>query len=104
MLLTKILKSLPYLSRIWSDLGEEERQILRHGVRLVRSREEPVCLQTPVLVVLLDREHLVVAGCNACCVGVPFAWKGVLQRSDLVVIFLVQKSSTTACKVARLFI
>ena len=79
---------MPCQNRIWSDLGEEERQILRHGVRLVRSGEEPVGLQTPVLIVLLDREHLVVAGRNACCVGVPFAWKGILQSSNLVVIFL----------------
>ena len=93
MLLTKILKSLPYLSRIWSNFGEKECQILRHGVRLVRSWEQPVGLQAPVLVVLLDREHLVVARGNACCVGVPLSWEGIFQRRNLMVGFLTEEKN-----------
>ena len=41
------------------DLGEQEGQVLRHRVWFVSCWEQPVGLQTPVLVVLLDLQHLV---------------------------------------------
>ena len=66
------------------DLGEEECQVLRHRVWLVRSREEPIGLQAPVLGILLNGEHLVAALGNACCVRVPLARQSVLQSCNLL--------------------
>ena len=67
-------------------LCEQERQVLRHRVRLVRGGEESVRLQAPVLVVLLHGEHLVVALCHTGCVGVAFARQRILESSDLMIV------------------
>ena len=67
------------------NLGEEERQVLRHGVWLVRGREQPIGLQTPVFVVFLNREHLVAALRNACCIWVSFTRQCVFESGDLVI-------------------
>ena len=71
------------------DLGEEECKVLRHWVWLVRSREEPIGLQAPVLGILLNGEHLVVALGNACSVRIPLARQRILQRSNFVVVFVL---------------
>ena len=46
-------------SLLRSDLGEEERQVLGHGVRLVGRGEEAVRLQAAVRAILLHFQHLV---------------------------------------------
>ena len=71
------------------DLGEEECQVLRHWVWLVRGREEPIGLQAPGLIVLLNGEHLVAALSNAGRVGVTLAGKSILQRRNFVVVFVL---------------
>ena len=71
------------------DLGEEECQVLRHWVWLVRGGEEPIGLQAPVLVVLLNGQHLVVALGNACSVRIPLARQSILQRSNFVVVLVL---------------
>ena len=76
-------------SPVRRDLGEEECQILWHWVWLVRGREEPIGLQAPVLIVLLNGEHLVAALGNAGRVGVTLAWKSILQRCNFVVVFVL---------------
>ena len=70
------------------DLGEEECQVLRHWVWLVRGREEPIGLQAPVLIVLLHGQHLVVALGDTSRIGITLAWKSILQRRDFVVVFI----------------
>mmetsp|Transcript_36010 Transcript_36010/g.58978 ORF Transcript_36010/g.58978 Transcript_36010/m.58978 type:complete len:457 (-) Transcript_36010:72-1442(-) len=74
---------------LWGNLGEQESQILRHRVWLVGGGKEPIGLQTPVLVVLLHLEHLVLAGRHAGCIGVSFTWQQVLQGGDLVVVLVL---------------
>ena len=71
------------------DLGEEECQVLRHRVWLVRGGEESIGLQAPVLVVLLNGQHLVVALGNACSVRIPLARQSILQRSNFVVVLVL---------------
>ena len=78
-----------YSAPVRRDLGEEECQVLRHRVWFVRSREEPIGLQAPVLVVLLNGQHLVVALGNACCIGIPLARQSILERSYFVIVLVL---------------
>ena len=56
-------QDIPHVDHLlWSDLGEQEGQVLRHRIGLVGSWEKPVGLQAPVLVVLLNLQHLVLPG------------------------------------------
>ena len=77
----KHVKSFP--TAAW-NLGEQKGKVLGHRVWLVRGGKEPVRLQAAVLVVLLDRKHLVLALGHACSVGVTLARQGVLERGNLL--------------------
>mmetsp|Transcript_43316 Transcript_43316/g.103243 ORF Transcript_43316/g.103243 Transcript_43316/m.103243 type:complete len:208 (+) Transcript_43316:541-1164(+) len=95
-------KNIPHVDHLLRrDLGEEECKVLRHWVWLVRSREEPIGLQAPVLVVLLNGQHLVAALSNTCRVRVPLAWKSVLQCCNFVVVlvFLRQFLKILICSI-----
>mmetsp|Transcript_43299 Transcript_43299/g.103189 ORF Transcript_43299/g.103189 Transcript_43299/m.103189 type:complete len:214 (+) Transcript_43299:28-669(+) len=69
-----------------SNFGEQEGQVLWHGVWLVGGGEEPVGLQAPVLAVLLHLEHFVLALGHPCGICIVVARQQVLQRRDLVIV------------------
>mmetsp|Transcript_36009 Transcript_36009/g.58973 ORF Transcript_36009/g.58973 Transcript_36009/m.58973 type:complete len:447 (-) Transcript_36009:98-1438(-) len=67
------------------NLGEQECQVLRHGIWFVRGGEQTVGLQAPVLVVLFHLQHLVLTLRHSRSIGVSFTWEQVLHGRDLVV-------------------
>ena len=66
-----------------SDLGEQEGQVLRHGIRFVRRGEKPIGLQAAVGAVLLHLQHLILACSHTRSIGVTLSRKGILQGGNL---------------------
>mmetsp|Transcript_59862 Transcript_59862/g.96921 ORF Transcript_59862/g.96921 Transcript_59862/m.96921 type:complete len:405 (-) Transcript_59862:126-1340(-) len=83
-------QDVPHVNHLlWRNLGEQERQICWHGIRLVGSGEQPVGQMTSVFGVLRHLHHLVSALRHMSSVRVALIWQDTLHGGDLVVMLIL---------------